>query len=54
MSMSVPLIRVGPPEYFIHISITTPVVSALKKLLYLGLSRSPTNGFFKQLLDLWT
>jgi hypothetical protein len=26
----VPLIRVGPPGYFIHISITTPVVSALK------------------------
>ena len=28
--LSVPLIRAGPPGYFIHISITTPVVSALK------------------------
>jgi hypothetical protein len=28
--ISVPLIRVGPPGHFIHISITTPVVSALK------------------------
>ena len=27
---SVTLIRVGPPGYFVHVSITTPVVSALK------------------------
>jgi hypothetical protein len=27
---SVTVIRVGPPGYFVHISITTPVVSALK------------------------
>ena len=44
------LIQVRPPGYFTHVSITTPVVSALKKLLYLGISRSP-NGFFKPLLD---
>jgi hypothetical protein len=32
---SAPLIQVGPPGYFIHISITTPIVSALnlEKLL---------------------
>jgi hypothetical protein len=29
-SMSVPLIRVGPPGYFAHIPITTPIVSVLK------------------------
>jgi hypothetical protein len=28
--ISVPVIRVGPPGYFIHVSITTPIVSALK------------------------
>ena len=28
--ISVPLIRVGPPGYFIHVSITKPIVSALK------------------------
>jgi hypothetical protein len=40
--ISVPLIQVGPLGYFIPISITTPVVSALKnqKLLYMELSRS--------------
>ena len=27
---SVPLFRVGPPGHFIHVPITTPVVSALK------------------------
>jgi hypothetical protein len=49
---SVTFIRVGPQGYFTHISITTPIVSALKKLLYLELSRRP-NGFFnfKVLLD---
>jgi hypothetical protein len=30
---SVTFIEGGPPGYFIHISITTPIVSALKKLL---------------------
>jgi hypothetical protein len=32
LKMSVPLIQVGPPGYFvhIHIAITTPIVSALK------------------------
>ena len=46
------LIRVGPPGYFTHISITTPIVPALKNdyTRYLELSRSP-NGFFKVLLD---
>jgi hypothetical protein len=41
-----------PPGYFIHISITTPIASALKneKLLYLELSRS-LNGYFKPLPD---
>jgi hypothetical protein len=28
--MSVGLIGFGPPSYFTHISITTPIVSALK------------------------
>ena len=28
--ISDPVIRAGPPGYFIHISITTPIVSALK------------------------
>jgi hypothetical protein len=28
--ISVPLIQVGPPGYFIHVPITTPIVSALK------------------------
>ena len=40
--ISVNFIRVRPPGYFIHIFITTPVVSALKKLLYVELSRSPS------------
>jgi hypothetical protein len=42
----------GPPAIFIHISITTPIVSALRLeiLLYLEPSRS-SNGFFKPLLD---
>jgi hypothetical protein len=31
--MSVAYNRFGPPSYFTHISITTPIVSALKKLL---------------------
>ena len=41
--ISATLLRVGPPGYFTHISITTP----FEKLLYLELSisRSP-NGFF--------
>jgi hypothetical protein len=30
LCISVPLIRVGPPGHFTHISITTPIVSALK------------------------
>ena len=49
--MSVPVFQVDPLGYFIHISITktTPVASALKKLLYLELSRS-SNGDFKPLL----
>jgi hypothetical protein len=34
-----------PPRHSTHISITTPVVSALKKLLHLELSRS-ANGHF--------
>jgi hypothetical protein len=48
--ISVGLIRFGLPSYFTHVSITTPIVSALKKLLYIELSWS-SNGFFKQLLD---
>jgi hypothetical protein len=36
---SVPVIQVGPLGYFVNISITTPVVPALKKLLYTELSR---------------
>jgi hypothetical protein len=47
--MSVALIQVTPLGYFTHISITTPIVSALKNY-YIELSRSP-NGFFKALLD---
>ena len=43
--MSVPLIRVGPPVYFIHISITTPVVSALKNYYMWSFLEFPT-GFF--------
>jgi hypothetical protein len=30
LGISVPLFQGGPPGYFIHISITTPIVSALK------------------------
>jgi hypothetical protein len=30
MCTSVPLIQVAPPGYFVHVSVTTPVVSALK------------------------
>jgi hypothetical protein len=30
LAISVPLFQVGNPEYFTHVSITTPVVSALK------------------------
>jgi hypothetical protein len=41
-SISVPLFQVGSPGYFTHISITVPVVSALKTIiLHLGFSRSP-------------
>ena len=36
--MSVTFIRVGPQGYFTHISITTPIVSALKN--YTVLSRA--------------
>ena len=32
-SVSVTLIQVAPPGYFVYVSITTPIVSALKKLL---------------------
>jgi hypothetical protein len=49
LGMSVTLIQVDPPGYFVYISITMPIVSALKKLLCLELSRSP-NGFLKVLL----
>ena len=42
--------EVDPRGIFTYISITTPVPSALKKLLYLELSRSP-NGNFKSLPD---
>ena len=41
--MLVPVFQVRPPGYFTHISrtpITTPIVSALKKLLYFELSSS--------------
>jgi hypothetical protein len=31
--MSVPVFQVGPPGYFIHVSITTPIVTALKNYL---------------------
>ena len=46
-AMSVALIRVGPPGYFTHIPITTPIVHRIRheKLLYLEFFRSP-NGFF--------
>jgi hypothetical protein len=30
LDISVTLIRVGPPGYFIHVSITTPIASAMK------------------------
>jgi hypothetical protein len=43
--ISAALIQGGPPGYFMHASITTPVASRLKKLFYPGLSRSP-NGHF--------
>jgi hypothetical protein len=39
-----------PGVLHIDVSVTTPVVFVLKKLLYLELSRSP-NGIFKPLLD---
>jgi hypothetical protein len=51
-----PALQDRPPSYFAHVSITTPVISALKKLSYLELSRTRssgvlTNGYFKLLLD---
>jgi hypothetical protein len=49
--MSAAFIQVGPPGYFTHISITTPVVSALKNYFT---SRAPSgspNGFSQKLLD---
>jgi hypothetical protein len=46
--ISVPVIQVGPLGYFVNISITTPIVSALKN--YIEVSRNP-NGYSKQLLD---
>jgi hypothetical protein len=44
--MSVPLIRVRPPGYFIHISITTSIVSALKNYYIQSFLEVPTD-FFK-------
>ena len=41
---SVNLIQVGPPGYFIHISITTPIVSALKSYYIESFLEVPT-GF---------
>jgi hypothetical protein len=38
-----------PPGYFTHISITTPIASALKNY-YIELSRN-SSGYFKPLLD---
>ena len=38
--ISVPLIRGGPPGYFIHISIITPIVSALKNFYDMNMSRA--------------
>ena len=40
----------GPDLGHWHISITTPIAPAMKKLLYLGFSRI-SNGYFKPLLD---
>ena len=50
--ISVAFIQVTPLGHFTHISITTSIVSALKKLLPVQkeLSRS-SNGFFKPILD---
>ena len=38
LDISATVIRVGPPGYFAHVSITTPVVSALKN--YYDVSRA--------------
>ena len=49
--MSVPLFRVRPPGYFTHISITTPIVSALKNYYRWGFLEVPTdilNNFWIQ------
>jgi hypothetical protein len=43
---SVTVIRVGLPGYFVHVSITTPVVSALKNYYIQSFLEVPT-GFFK-------
>jgi hypothetical protein len=46
-----PLIRVRPPGYFTHISITTPIVPALKNYYTQGfLEFSAFGGYFKPLL----
>ena len=41
--ISVAVIQVRPPGYFIHISITTPIVSALKNYYRQGFLEAPTD-----------
>ena len=49
--MPVTAIQGGPPGYFTHILITTPIAFArLKTILYIEFSRIP-NGFLFVLLD---
>jgi hypothetical protein len=42
-SKSLAFIRVGPPGYFTHITITTPIVSALKNYYRWGFLEVPTD-----------
>jgi hypothetical protein len=48
--MPVAFIQVRPPGYFTHVSITTPIVSALKNYYKYNFLEVPTD-FFKPLLD---
>jgi hypothetical protein len=50
MAISAPVVQVGPLGYFVNISITTPIASALKNYYKIDISRS-SNGYFKPLLD---
>jgi hypothetical protein len=47
--ISVPLIQGGHPGYFVHVSIATPVVSAVKNYYIKSFLQAPT--IFKPLLD---